>query len=190
MKAHRNQRNRRGFTLAEVLVVVFILVTLASVSIVAVQGIRERAKVDQAGLLIKGFVTALQTYEAHVGRPPTTEQGLAALLNAPGDLANPDKWSGPYLTDSAKDLDPWDNPFQYVSPGTKTRDGYDVWSFGPDGMDGTEGFLEMLGVDRVVRHGCPLVGCLLLGGLRESGRASVLFEVSRSSTRLALRANR
>ncbi len=132
------KKSRRGFTLAEVLVVLFILVILASVSIVAVQGIRERAKVDQAGLIIKGFVSAIQTYEAHVGRPPTTDQGLAALLEAPQDLANPAKWSGPYLTDNVSDTDPWGSPYQYVSPGTRTRDGFDVWSVGPDGQEGTE----------------------------------------------------
>ncbi len=138
MKTHKNSRSRRGFTLAEVLVVLFILVTLASVSILAVRGTRERAKVDQAGLLIKAFVAGIGLYEAHIGRPPTTEQGLDALLNPPADLSDPSKWAGPYLTDSVQTTDPWGSPYQYVSPGTRTRDGFDVWSLGPDGMDGTE----------------------------------------------------
>ncbi len=139
MKKHIERRHpRRGFTLAEVLVVLFILVTIASVMVFAVQGIRERAKVDQAGLMIKAFATGVETYEAHIGMPPTTEQGLDALLNPPPDLSNPAKWGGPYLRDNVNTLDPWENAYQYVSPGTRTRDGFDVWSMGPDGMDGTE----------------------------------------------------
>ena len=50
---------------------------------------------------------------------------------------NPSKWEGPYL-DSDLPLDPWDNPYQYVSPGIHNPDGFDIWSYGPDGINGTE----------------------------------------------------
>ena len=40
--------------------------------------------------------------------------------------------------DSDVPLDPWDNPYQYMSPGIHNPDGFDVWSFGPDGINGTQ----------------------------------------------------
>ena len=55
---------------------------------------------------------------------------------APGDLTNASKWQGPYL-DKESPLDPWDNPYQYSYPGTRNQDRFDIWSFGPDGADGT-----------------------------------------------------
>ena len=134
----RHQEIRRGFTLTEVLVVLFILLAIASVMVVTVRGTREQARINQATLYVRALANGVELFEAHIGRPPTTEQGLDALLNPPSDLANPSKWGGPYLKDNAQTLDPWQNPYQYVSPGTKTRDGFDVWSFGPDGIDGTE----------------------------------------------------
>jgi general secretion pathway protein G len=128
----------QGFTLIEVLIVFFILLALASAAVVAYQGTREKAKIDQTHLYIKALSEAIELYQVHVGRFPTTEQGLNALLNPPSDLTNPAKWSGPYLKDSAATEDPWGGPYQYASPGTRTRDGFDVWSLGPDGTDGTE----------------------------------------------------
>jgi general secretion pathway protein G len=128
----------RGFTLIEVLTVLFIILALASAAVVAYRGTQEKAKVDQTNLYVKALSSALELYQAHVGRFPTTEQGLNALLNPPSDLPNPAKWSGPYLKDNAATEDPWGNPYQYVCPGTRTRDGFDVWSLGPDGADNTE----------------------------------------------------
>jgi general secretion pathway protein G len=137
MISHRSQ-TPQGFTLIEVLVVFFILLALASAAVVAYRGTLERAKVDQTILYVKTLAGAIEYYQTHVGRFPTTEQGLGALLNPPSDLPNPAKWSGPYLKDSAATEDPWGSPYQYVCPGTRTRDGFDVWSLGPDGADNTD----------------------------------------------------
>jgi general secretion pathway protein G len=35
-------------------------------------------------------------------------------------------------------VDPWKNPYQYRYPGTKNTDGYDVFSFGPDGVESAD----------------------------------------------------
>jgi general secretion pathway protein G len=131
-------KTSHGFTLIEVLVVLFILASLASVSVVAYQGRMAKVRVDQTTIYIKTLTSAIESYELAVGRFPTTEQGLNALLTPPSDLPNPAKWSGPYLKDNAPTEDPWGSPYQYVCPGTRTRDGFDVWSRGPDGNDGTE----------------------------------------------------
>lgn len=131
-------RRRHGFTLVEVMVVLFILLAIASIAVVSVQGSRERANVDKTKVYVRALGSALELYQVHVGRFPTTEQGLDALLNPPSDLPDPSKWSGPYLKDNAETHDAWGSPYQYVSPGSRSRDGYDVWSLGPDMTDGTE----------------------------------------------------
>ncbi len=77
--------------------------------------------------------TALQAYQLDLGYPPTTEQGIQALRYPPADLVNPVKWGGPYLEDLPPD--PWDNPYQYVSPGMHNPDSFDIWTVTPDGME-------------------------------------------------------
>lgn len=100
-------------------------------------GTRIQAKIDSAALRIKVIVTSLELYEMGTGRLPTTEQGLEALLERPDGLRDASKWNGPYLDDGST-IDPWGNPYQYAIPGIHSRDGFDVWSMGPDGIDGTE----------------------------------------------------
>jgi type II secretion system protein G len=87
----------------------------------------------QIGLL----KTPLLTYQLDIGSLPTTAQGLDALRRPPADLPNPQRWAGPYL-DADVPLDPWGKPYHYCSPGTHNHDSYDVWSSGPDGINGTQ----------------------------------------------------
>ncbi|MCL2742765.1 MAG: type II secretion system major pseudopilin GspG [Planctomycetaceae bacterium] len=134
----KGNSHRGGFTLVEVMIVLFILLSIAAVGVVAVLNARERANIDSTQAYIRALASALDLYSAHVGRFPTPEQGLNALMEAPGDLPDPSKWSGPYLKDSARTEDPWGNPYQYTAPGQRSRDGYDVWSFGPNGIDGDD----------------------------------------------------
>jgi general secretion pathway protein G len=136
MKRSSRSRRKGGFTLIEVLLVLAILAVLASLAALTYNSQRRKANVrtviSQIGLL----KTPLQMYEMDIGSYPTTSQGLQALRSVPGDLPNQSKWGGPYL-DKSVPLDPWGNPYQYVSPGVHEPDGYDVWSFGPDGVNGT-----------------------------------------------------
>ena len=79
--------------------------------------------------------TALDTFRLDMGRYPSTQEGLAALLQPPSGAS---RWDGPYLSKSVMPLDPWDNPYQYRSPGGGGRP-YDLFSFGADGAPGGEG---------------------------------------------------
>ncbi|MBL9200095.1 MAG: type II secretion system protein GspG [Opitutaceae bacterium] len=67
-----------------------------------------------------------------VGRYPTTEEGLSALLRAPQGAVQ--LWKGPYISSDRLPLDPWGREYQYRSPALKSKSGYDVWSLGPDGV--------------------------------------------------------
>ena len=136
----RNKRNRcskrGGFTLLEVMIVLFILVTLAAFAVVAVQGQQRRASIRAAFSYVKLLERQVDTFQLDVGRPPTTEEGIMALIVCPSNVSE-GKWGGPYLRDTASDRDPWGNVYQYSSPGRDNRD-FAIWSFGPDGTDGTD----------------------------------------------------
>ena len=138
-KPGRNQSPQRGgFTLIEVMMVLFIIVMIASVGVVAVTGQRDKARQRTAFAYVKTLETAINRYDGDMGRPPTTEQGLLALTQCPADVHNPDDWAGPYIQNNATSRDPWGNEYQYASPGRGDGRSFDTWSFGPDGIDGTD----------------------------------------------------
>lgn len=126
-------RARTGFTLLELLVVMVIIGLLAGYVAPRYfsQVGKSEVKVTQAQ--INAFEKALDTYRLDVGRYPSTEQGLAALVTKP---ENEPKWNGPYLQKGVP-LDPWGKPYQYKSPGEHRE--IDLWSFGKDGQPGGTG---------------------------------------------------
>ena len=132
-----------GLTLLELLVVITILVVLTvAVGTVALNYLGG-AKADAARLQMTQVETGLDLYRLDMGRYPTADEGLEALLTAPGGA---DNWNGPYLRKTSALTDPWGNPFQYAAPGT---DGpYDVISFGSDGQLGGEGDAADLKTER------------------------------------------
>ena len=78
---------------------------------------------------------ALDLYELDNGRYPTSDQGLKALLSKPSSSPVPINWNGPYLKKNP--VDPWGNEYKYACPGKHNND-YDLYSVGPDGVEGTE----------------------------------------------------
>ena len=136
MRGFRVRRRRGAFTLVEVLLVLVILVILASLAVTAYGPIQRRANIDAAKSQIGLFKVPLSLYRMHLNAYPATAQGLEALRTEPTD-AMQGKWDGPYLEDPVP-LDPWGNPYQYECPGSQNPDSYDVWSWGPDKVDGTE----------------------------------------------------
>lgn len=131
-RTRNRSRERAAFTLMEVLLVLVILVVLGSFAVGVFSNTQARALVRAAQSQIGLFKTPLNTYQLDVGMYPST---LEALYSVPSDLTNPTKWGGPYL--ETIPLDPWGNPYQYQFPGNNNPNSYDVWSFGPDGQNGT-----------------------------------------------------
>ena len=133
----RRHREGRGFTLVEVLLVLVILVVIASLAVTAYGPIQRQANEKAARAQIGVFESALGLFQVNIGDYPTTDQGLEALREAPSDLADPDKWAGPYLSKNVP-ADPWGQPYQYEYPGTHDENMPDIWSMGPDMADGTD----------------------------------------------------
>ena len=123
----------RGFTLVELLIVVTILGILVAAVVPRLAGRTEQARVGRAGADVKGNIAlALDLFELDAGKYPTAEQGLAALRAAPADVEN---WRGPYL--KQEPMDPWGHPYRYRYPGSRNPKDYDLFSLGPDGVEGT-----------------------------------------------------
>jgi general secretion pathway protein G len=81
--------------------------------------------------------SALRMYQIDAGFLPTTEQGLRALVEQPTTQPVPRRWK-PQLKDKEMIMDPWGNPYQYRRPGLKNADGFDIWSFGKDGIESAD----------------------------------------------------
>lgn len=129
---------RRAFTLLEVMMVLVILGVIAVLVLTQVTGAQQRAMEDAARTAIKGPLTnALEMFRLNTGQYPTTDMGLAALIERPSDEELAAKWAGPYL--KAEQLrDPWNSEYKYVSPGSFNETGFDLSSPGPDRVEGNE----------------------------------------------------
>jgi general secretion pathway protein G len=131
-------RSNAGFTLLELMLVVILLGILAAITVPRLTGRSKQAAVAAARTDIDGTISvALDLYELDNGGYPTSDQGLAALYETPRSGPEANNWNGPYIK-RAVGSDPWGNPYEYRSPGAKNSQGYDLWSLGPDGSDGTD----------------------------------------------------
>ena len=129
---------RAGFTLLEIIVVVFILSLLVAIVAPKIMGRTDDAKIADAKVQIKNFETALKLFKIDNGSYPTTEQGLESLIEKPTTGQVPGKYrEGGYLEQKKIPIDPWGNPYIYVSPGVNGD--FDILSYGGDGKEGGEG---------------------------------------------------
>ena len=117
------QRNRRGITLIEMLVVITIIALFSAVAYQRLSPSVDKGRVTAARTQIEALLGALQTYHIEKGKFPTTEEGLLAVR--------------PYLS---KDIpnDPWGNPYVYKFPGEHGPEP-DLICYGADGKAGGEG---------------------------------------------------
>ncbi len=125
------RRRARGFTLIELLVVLAILTLLAGLVGPRVLGQLGGAKAKTAAVQIADLDKSLELYKLDVGRYPTTQEGLQALVTKPGAVNG---WNGPYLKGGVPS-DPWGNPYRYANNGGTIE----IISLGADGAAGGDG---------------------------------------------------
>lgn len=128
------RNNKRGFTILEILIVLAVIGMLVALGVSQADRILGRSQEDVARIWVNETIKVpLTSYRIHMGQYPSTEEGLQALINPPANRA--DRWRGPYIDGTRIPTDPWGNPYQYRFPGTRNQGSYDVYSFGPDGVD-------------------------------------------------------
>ena len=133
-----DSRREGGFTLLEIIVVVFILSLLAAIVAPRIIGRTDDARIEATKVQIKNLETALKLFKMDNGFYPDTQQGLEALVEKPASGRIPQNYKeGGYLEQRKIPLDPWGSPYMYVSPGLNGD--YDILSYGADGKEGGEG---------------------------------------------------
>jgi len=130
----RGASRARGMTLIEILVVLVLIGIVLGIVGGNFIGKGEKAKADAAKIEISQIAQTLDLYKLEVGRYPTTQEGLQALLTAPSGVTN---WNGPYWKKQSLPKDPWGNEYKYVSPAANAP--YEITSLGADGKEGGEG---------------------------------------------------
>ncbi len=114
--------HQRGFTLIEVLVVVVILGILAAIIVPNIMDKPAAAKITKAKADVRAIESAMNMYKLDNHVYPSTDEGIEALVPE-------------YLPRIPKD--PWDQPYQYLNPGTHGT--IDIYTLGRDGQPGGEG---------------------------------------------------
>jgi len=130
----RVSSSENGFTLLELLVVLGIIALLAGIVGPQVMKHMGASKTKAARVQIEDLSAALDMYKLDTGRYPTTDQGLAALVERPSDGK---RWNGPYLRKTVMPKDPWLQAYHFASPGEHGR--FDLYSYGADEKEGGEG---------------------------------------------------
>ncbi|QTD55331.1 type II secretion system major pseudopilin GspG [Parasphingorhabdus cellanae] len=125
-----------GFTLVELMVVIFILGLLTTVVVINVLPSQDRAMVEKARADIATLGQALEMYRLDNLSYPASSDGLAALTSAPASLPPSARYrQGGYIKKLPDD--PWGRPYQYDNPG-RNGPGFDLYSLGADGAPGGE----------------------------------------------------
>ena len=122
-----------GFTLLELLVVIVIIGLLAGLVVPRYFDTVSKSKVKIVRAQMASLEKALDQYQLDVGTLPTVQQGLGALMTQPAGELN---WKGPYLRPSILRNDPWQGRFIYLNPGSHNATKFDLYSRGPNQIDG------------------------------------------------------
>ncbi|MEI7840409.1 MAG: type II secretion system major pseudopilin GspG [Methylococcaceae bacterium] len=127
-------KTQSGFTLLELLVVLGIIAMLAGIVGPQVMKHLGESKTKAAKVQVEDFSAALDMYKLDMGKYPTSDQGLQALIEAPEGSK---RWNGPYLRKAKTPADPWQNEYHYASPGAHGK--FDLFTYGADDKEGGEG---------------------------------------------------
>ena len=127
-------KNQAGMTLIEIMVVVAIIGSIAALVTVNVLDYLDESKVETTKIQINNVESALEQFKRRHGFYPSTEQGLAALVEKPTVGKVPENYPADgYL--KAVPKDGWGNDFIYYSPGVAGHK-IEIISYGADGEEG------------------------------------------------------
>ncbi len=128
-------KKSQGFTLLEIMMVVIIIGLLVGSAVKFMGGNIGVAQDVRVKADIQAFSTQLKLYQGLNGFLPTSEQGLKALITQPSSEPKPRQWRQFF---DKMPLDPWQNEYNYVCPGTHNPNSFDLYSSGQDRKAGTD----------------------------------------------------
>lgn len=131
----RKHMRDSGYTLTELLVVIVVLALIAAAVTPQILGRFNTAKTRTAQLQANTLAAALDDFFIDVGRYPTPEEGIDALLQAPQGMTS---WNGPYVRSARTLVDPWEQKYLIGLPAASNQPP-PVISLGADGREGGEG---------------------------------------------------
>ena len=132
----QKRRRRNGFTLVELMVVIFILGLLTTIVVINVLPNQDRAMTEKARADLSTLSQALELYRLDNFSYPSDADGLEALTSRPASLPAASRYrSGGYIRKLPDD--PWGRPYQYDNPGRRSAT-FDLYSLGADGAPGGE----------------------------------------------------
>lgn len=135
-KSPVKKKEEQGFTLVELMVVIFILGLLTTIVLINVLPSQDRAMQEKARADVSTLSQALEMYRLDNLSYPSSTDGLQALVSPPSLLANASRYrKGGYIKKLPED--PWGRPYQYDNPG-RQGPGFDLYSLGADGAPGGE----------------------------------------------------
>jgi general secretion pathway protein G len=149
-------KRREGFSLMEMLTVVFIMAVLAGIMLPVLRKVREGGRITHARNEINQLIAAIQMYAEDWGTCPP-DDGAAAIGGWGAHYAEGEKASSSLIDalesegcaefpdiviDSDGNLvDPWSNPYRYVFNSAVLNgvgEVFNLYSAGPDMEYGTE----------------------------------------------------
>ena len=128
--------SRSGFTLMEMMLVLFIIALILGGGVYLMQNVGQDAEISKAKGDIKIWETNIVRYKTGNMLAPTQQQGLEAMVSEPSGDPKPKMWR--QLAKPEALMDPWGHKYQYRNPGKHNTGSYDIYSFGPDGLEGTK----------------------------------------------------
>jgi general secretion pathway protein G len=130
MLTNEKRNVRKAFTLVEIMLVLFIIMSIAGMALLAVNQMRTAARERIAQSTVNDLVGKLDLYQELYGAYPSADEGIEALWACPPSM-DPSMYKQIYKKPVG--TDPWGNPYQYQIEG----DTVIVFSGGPDRQIGT-----------------------------------------------------
>lgn len=125
----------RAFSLLEIMAVMILLALLGGTAVVTYNAQVKKGKIRAAATQISTFDQAISLFELECGFFPTS---LDDLIQAPTARRCKGYPEGGYIKKKSIPTDPWNTDYNYDPSGSRSGFGYDLWSNGPDGEEGTD----------------------------------------------------
>jgi general secretion pathway protein G len=136
MKLRPYSRLRAAFTLMEMMLVLLIITLIIGSVALMFQNFSSNAQITTTQAKVRSLEAALMSYKTLNMFYPSQSQGLEALVTRPSGDPQPKRWNQFVKPDGI--MDPWGHKIQYRNPGKHNAQGYDIFSFGPDGVESAD----------------------------------------------------